>query len=87
MFTKCSEWCQNYLQLSNHSRVVVAIFSLSSLQFEGAAKVSQPFELRDILQFAIIHLKKQSHIQVIYSSIVKLLYTAMIVIYTRELTL
>lgn len=34
----------NYLQLSNHSGVVVPIFILASLQLEGVAEVSQPFE-------------------------------------------
>lgn len=53
----------NYLQLSNHSGVVVSIFILASLQFEGAAEISQPFEVWDILQFAVIHLRIHNHSQ------------------------
>lgn len=46
-----------YLQLSNHSGVVVPIFILASLQLEGAAEISQPFEFWDFLQFTIIDLR------------------------------
>lgn len=52
----------NYLQFSNHSGVVVPIFILASLQLEGVAEVSQPFEFWDILQVTVIHLRIHSHI-------------------------
>lgn len=47
----------NYLQLSNHSGVLVTIFILATLQFEGVAEISEPFEFWDILQFTVIHLR------------------------------
>lgn len=53
----------NYLKLSNHSGVVIAIFILASLQFERAAEIGQPFEFWDVLQVAVIHLRIHSHSQ------------------------
>lgn len=58
----------NYLQLSNHSWVVLPIFILASLQFEGVAEISQPFEVWDILQLAVIHLRIHNHIQEQYNN-------------------
>lgn len=49
------------LQLSNHSGVLIPIFILASLQLEGVAEVSQPFEFLGILQFIVIHLETHSH--------------------------
>lgn len=54
----------NYLQLSNHSGVLVTIFIFATLQFEGVAEISEPFEFWDILQFTVIHLRTHSsHVQ------------------------
>lgn len=64
-----------YLQLSHHSGVIIPIFILATLQLEGVAEISQPFEFWDILQFTVIHLKIHSHIRLIYSTEEKLLYT------------
>lgn len=45
------------LKLSNHSRIIIAIVVLASLEFEGVAEISKPFEFWDIFQFAVIDLK------------------------------
>lgn len=47
----------DYLELSNHTGVIISIFILASLQFEGAAEISQPFEFWDIFQFTVIDLQ------------------------------
>lgn len=53
-----------YLELSNHWGVIVSIFILAPLQFEGVAEIWQSFEFRDVLQLTVIHLKMDSHVEV-----------------------
>lgn len=45
-----------YLELSHHRWIIFLIFSLSSLEFESAAEISETLELKNPLQFSVIHL-------------------------------
>ena len=48
-----------HLEFSNDGWIILLIFILASLQFEGVAEIGELFELRNILQFLIIHLKTE----------------------------
>lgn len=48
-----------HLEFSNDGWIILLIFILASLQFEGVAEIGELFELRNLFQFVIIHLKTE----------------------------
>lgn len=50
-----------YLELSHHRGIIFLIFSLSSLEFESAAEISETLKLWNLLEFTVIHLKTTQH--------------------------
>lgn len=46
-----------YLELSHHRGIIFLIFSLSSLEFESAAEISETLKLWNLLEVTVIHLK------------------------------